>query len=378
MWMLKKRFSLLNFCLFFVLISAGCRADSLSTMDEESAEKVQDAIKAPNPAAPDLNSIPPAFPDFADLVEQARPAVVNIYTRTTVATRFPPGFHPNLVPRDRIQQSLGSGFIIQPTGLVLTNEHVVRNASEIAVRLLDERWFHAVVIGTDSKTDVALLQLTDARDLPFLELGDSDKLRVGNWVIAIGNPLGLTSTVTVGITSAVGRKSLPIGGGELLYQDFIQTDASINPGNSGGPLLNTLGQVVGINTAVVTSGQGLGFSIPVNMVRDILPSLQNEGRVRRSWLGLYVGDVPAALRNELNLTTPGGALITRIVDGGPAAQAGIRAGDIILKVDGQSIENSARLTWLAANLGIGRSVPVDIWRGDTSIQLRLTLGALPE
>ncbi len=375
---LKKRFSLLNICLFLVLVAGGCRADSSSVTDEESAAHVSDAKQAQKPSAQVVESALPVFPDFADLVEQARPAVVNIYTRTTVATRFPPGFHPNLVPRERVQQSLGSGFIIQPTGLVLTNEHVVRNASEIAVRLLDERWFHAVVVGTDPKTDVALLQLTDARDLPFLELGDSDKLRVGNWVIAIGNPLGLTSTVTVGITSAVGRKSLPIGGGELLYQDFIQTDASINPGNSGGPLLNMQGQVVGINTAVIASGQGLGFSIPINMVRDILPSLQNEGRVRRSWLGLYVGDVPAALRNELNLTTPGGALITRVVDGGPAANAGIQAGDIIQKVDGQPVESSARLTWLAANLGIGRSVPVDIRRGDESVQLRLTLGALPE
>ncbi len=374
---MKKRFSLLKFCLLLAVLTSGCRTDSSSATDEESAATVPDAKETSNLVAPDSQATPSAFPDFADLVEHARPAVVNIYTRTTVSTPLPPGLSPNIVPRDRIQQSLGSGFLIQPTGLVLTNEHVVRNASEIAVRLLDERWFYAVVVGTDPKTDVALLQLTDAQDLPFLELGDSDKLRVGNWVIAIGNPLGLTSTVTVGITSAVGRNSLPIGG-ELLYQDFIQTDASINLGNSGGPLLNTQGLVVGINTAVVSSGQGLGFSIPVNMVRDILPSLQNEGRVRRSWLGLYVSDVPAALRNELNLTTPGGALITRVVDSGPAAQAGIQAGDIVQKVDGQSVESSARLTWLAANLGIGRSVPVDIQRGDESIRLILTLGALPE
>ncbi|MBA2663677.1 MAG: trypsin-like peptidase domain-containing protein [Bradymonadaceae bacterium] len=320
------------------------------------------------------------FPDFADVVERAHPAVVNIYTRTTVVTRpsrAPSLFHPDLVPRERVQQSLGSGFLIAADGLVLTNEHVIRNANEIAVRLLDERWFHAEVVGKDPKTDIALLRLREADDLPFLELGDSDGLRVGSWVIAIGNPLGLTSTVTVGIASAVGRRALPVGG-ELHYQDFIQTDASINPGNSGGPLLDIRGKVIGINTAVIAGGQGLGFSIPINMVRDILPSLQAEGRVRRSWLGIYVGDVPQRLREAIGLGAPGGALVTRVVVGGPADRAGMRAGDVVLRIDQKDVADASRLTWIAANLGIGRTVPVEIRRGDEAVNVELTLAALPE
>ncbi len=320
---------------------------------------------------------PPARPpDFADLVEEVRPAVVNIYTRTRQPVRRPAFAPPGMVPRERVDESLGSGFLFDPSGLVLTNDHVVGSASEIAVRLLDDRIFNARLIGRDPQTDTAVLQLVNVtEDLPTVTLGDSDALRVGNWVIAIGNPLGLSSTVTAGITSATGRQVLPPGGA-LRFQDFIQTDASINPGNSGGPLINMNAEVVGIATAVSAEGQGLGFAIPINMVQEILPALVEEGRVERSWLGVYVGEVPPGLRRELDLDH--GALVTRVVRDGPAHRAGLRQGDVILSIADQEVTDDRRLTWVAANLGVGNVVDVVLQRGHEQLTLPLTMGALPE
>ncbi|MFU8803880.1 MAG: S1C family serine protease [Bradymonadaceae bacterium] len=347
------------------------------TDQEEEAPTSPPAVQPP--PQPNVAAVS-GLPDLADIVAEARPAVVNIYTRTRVVTPTAPSpfFPQHIVPRERIQQSLGSGFIIDDKGLVLTNEHVVRNATQIAVRLLDDRWFEAEIVGTDPKTDVALVRLKDAHNLPSLPLGNSDELRVGNWVIAIGNPLGLNSTVTAGITSAVGRRGLPTGGGELRYQDFIQTDASINPGNSGGPLINLAGEVVGINTAIIADGQGIGFAIPVNMVREILPRLEIDGRVDRSWMGIFVQEVSTRLADELGRDDSRGALVTRLIPGGPAHEAGIQAGDIILEIDGRQVEDANRLTWLASNLGVGNRVDVVLWRGGARQEVRMTLGALPE
>lgn len=343
------------------------------------APSAETLAPAPPPSPPRPVNVTAGLPDLADIVEGARPAVVNIYTRTRVATaaRPSPFFPQRIVPRERVQQSLGSGFIIDEHGLVLTNEHVIRNATQIAVRLLDERWFEAEIVGADPKTDVALIRLKEAGELPYLPLGDSDGLRVGNWVIAIGNPLGLNSTVTAGIASAVGRRGLPTGG-ELRYQDFIQTDASINPGNSGGPLINLAGEVVGINTAVVAEGQGIGFAIPINMVREILPRLEIDGRVERSWIGIFVQEVSSRLAEELGRDDARGALVTRIVPGGPAHLAGIEPGDVILEIDGRQVEDASRLTWLASNLGVGNTVEVILWRGGRSHARQMTLGALPD
>lgn len=314
---------------------------------------------------------------FAPVVEKARPAVVNIYTTTELPARrylnLPGG---RLIPGKRRAESLGSGFIVEADGLVLTNWHVVQKATDIEVRLFDDRRFEATVVGYDPKTDVALLRLLGAADLPALELSDSEALRVGDWVVAIGNPLGLTSTVTAGICSATGRKSLPLGG-EMMYQDFIQTDASINPGNSGGPLLDLDGRVVGINTAVHAEGQGLGFAIPINMVEEIMPRLKEGGRVERSWLGVYIDPVPDALRQQLGIAE-GGVLITRVVRGGPAQQAGLVPGDIVLEMNEKTVPGPDELAWMAGNVGVGKEISLSIRRGDEELRLPVVLGSLPQ
>jgi len=343
------------------------------------------APTAPAPAADAASPqvAPPASArpaSFADLVAEVRPAVVNIYTRQEILT--PGRYHPlsgtRIVPQRRVAESLGSGFIIDPSGQILTNYHVIQNATEIGVRLFDERLFKAEVIGADPKTDVALLQIVGAKnDLPTLKLGDVKDLRVGDWVVAIGNPLGLTSTVTAGITSAIGRHNLPVGG-DMSYQDFIQTDASINPGNSGGPLINTQGEVVGINTAISAEGQGIGFATPINMVVEILEQLRTNGRVERSWLGLYVDDVPQRARQELDLPDGlAGALVTNVVAGGPAEKVGLKRGDILLRINEQPINDAKHLAWMASNLGIGKTIEVEFWHRDGIQKTQLTLGALP-
>lgn len=332
---------------------------------------------APAVVKPDAKVSPPlvaAYPNFADLVEAARPAVINIYTKTRIKARPRNPIYPH-VPRERVRESLGSGFIIDGTGLALTNHHVIKGATDIEVRLLDERRFSARIVGQDPMTDTALIQIMAKEELPSLALADSDKLRVGEWVIAIGNPLGLTSTVTAGITSATGRRHVPLGG-ELLYQDFIQTDASINPGNSGGPLLNVRGEVVGINTAISAEAQGIGFAIPVNMVKELLPQLKT-GKVSRSWLGLYIDDVPRQLAIQLKLKQ-GGALIRRVVKGGPAELAKLAPGDVVIKIDGEEIEDSNHLSWVAGHKGVGKSIDIELVRGNQRMMTRLKLGAPPD
>jgi Do/DeqQ family serine protease len=335
------------------------------------------AHTTPPPDAPPDGSM--TFPSFADLVERSKPAVINIYTRTRLVQRRVP-VHPlygPMVPREQVGESLGSGFIITAGGLALTNHHVIKGATEIEVLLPDERRFKARVVGDDPKTDVALLQIeANAELLPVVPLGDSDKLRVGDWVVAIGNPLGLTSSVTAGIASAVGRRNVPLGG-ELKYQDFIQTDTPINPGNSGGPLFNTRGEVVGINTAINAEGQGIGFSIPINMVKQILPQLEKTGRVQRSWLGIYVEDIPARARGQLGMER-GGALVMEVVPGGPADVAKLQKGDVVLMIADKPVEDASQLSWLAANLGVGRTVPVKVLRNGAEQVLELRLGALPD
>lgn len=314
--------------------------------------------------------------DFAELVEQARPSVINIYTKTQKQRAAQPNSLAPLVPQERLAESLGSGFIMDETGLALTNYHVIRNATDIEVRLLDNRKFKATIVGVDPKTDVALISIQGAQGLPWLKMADSDSLKVGQWALAIGNPLGLTSTVTAGIISAVGRKDVPLSG-EMMYQDFIQTDASINPGNSGGPLLDMEGRVVGINTAVSAQGQGIGFAIPINMVRQLLPQLKEHGQVRRSWLGIYVEEVPEALQKELGIG-PGGALVMRVVPKGPADLAKLQPGDVIVKFDQQPVPDASKLSWMASLKGIGNTVPIELYRGKQRLGTHLKLGSLPD
>ena len=375
--MARSRFTAIS-CVW--VCALGCERGSVEVEDKEepSGQEVVEQVEAAPKLAPVAVTTPhPTAPaSFADLVEQARPAVINIYTRTRVKGRKLSPLLP-FAPPDRVGESLGSGFIIDPSGLALTNHHVIDNATDIEVRLLDDRRFKATVVGDDPKTDTALIKIEGVGDLPYLEMADSDAMRVGDWVVAIGNPLGLTSTVTAGIVSAVGRRNVPLGG-ELRYKDFIQTDASINPGNSGGALLNMSGEVVGINTAISAEAQGIGFAIPMNMVKEILDQLKNNGRVKRSWLGIYVDDIPAALRAQLGLPDRVGALVMDVVPGGPADRAKLRKGDVIVKLDGDEVSDAAALSWVAGNKGIGKTVTVELMRGSQRMATKLRLGALPD
>ncbi|HJU28557.1 MAG TPA: Do family serine endopeptidase, partial [Candidatus Binataceae bacterium] len=266
--------------------------------------------------------------------------------------------------------SLGSGFIINKAGYILTNDHVVDDARRILVTLKDGRQFVGRLVGADSKSDIALLKINSEHDLPVAPLGDSDNVRVGEWVMAIGNPFGFDHSVTAGIVSAKGRF---IPGN---FDDFIQTDASINPGNSGGPLIDLRGAVVGVNSAIYTrtgSNMGIGFAIPVNLVKDELPQLRDSGKVVRGWLGVYIQQVPPGLAEKERLPDPQGAMVAEVIDRGPAANAGIRRGDIIIRFDHRPIEDSQQLPLLVGKVAIGHTVTVEIVRDGVIRELPITI-----
>jgi serine protease Do len=335
--------------------------------------------------APSTTDIPPAGAvsvrvpgSFADLAEKVKPAVVNISTTKTIRSggrgipRGPLGEGDSFeryfgddffrrffgdVPRTFKQRSLGSGFIISHDGYIFTNNHVIEQADKILVKLSDGREFEARVIGRDAKTDIALIRIKTSDSLPVAELGDSEKLRVGDWVVAIGNPFGLEATVTAGIVSAKGRV---IGAGP--YDNFIQTDASINPGNSGGPLFNLEGKVVGINTAIVAQGQGIGFAIPMEMAKAILGDLKAKGKVTRGWLGVSVQDVTEELAKSMKLPERSGALISDVFKGDPAERAGLRAGDVVTEINGKKIRDTHDLLLLIATLRVGDRIAVKVLR----------------
>lgn len=331
-----------------------------------------------------------AVPDFATLVEQLKPAVVNISTAKTVKPRSPvyrgpqqPGGDPfeefferffrEIPQSSRKERSLGSGFIISDDGYILTNDHVVDGADEIKVKLADGRVFSGTVRGLDQKLDLALIKIEAGKQLPVARLGDSDKLRIGEWVMAIGNPFGLEQTVTVGIVSAKGRV---IGAGP--YDDFIQTDASINPGNSGGPLFNINGEVVGINTAIVPGGQGIGFAIPVNMARQIVEQLRADGKVTRGYLGVVVQPLTEELAQSFGLERPHGALVSEVVKGSPAERAGLKRGDVILSFDGQQIDEHNALPKLVAAARVGKAARLEVFRDGHKLDLKVEVGKLDE
>jgi serine protease Do len=338
------------------------------------------------------------LPRLADLAEKAGKSVVNIKTSKSVERprmqrpfpgfpgprgRSPEGGHPfedffeqfekffgqpHMGPRT--QRSLGSGFIITEDGFVVTNNHVVAEADEIEVRLQGvDKDFKAEIIGRDPETDLALLKIETDRKLPVLEFADSDKARVGEWVMAIGNPFGLEHTVTTGIISAKGRV---IGAGP--YDDFIQTDASINPGNSGGPLLNMDGQVIGINTAIVASGQGIGFAVPSSIAKGVIEQLQEHKTVKRGWLGVSIQNLDENSAKALGLKSQNGALVANVTPGDPADKAGVETGDVIVKVDDQAIGNASDLTKLIAGYDPGAKVKVTVWRKGKERVLTVTLG----
>jgi serine protease Do len=311
-------------------------------------------------------------PDVATLVARVTPAVVNITTihdvRVPQSGEFPFGLNPfGLFPEGRRprgggdtvfhQKALGSGFVVDGAGHVVTNAHVVEEADSVRVKLADGREFDAKVKGRDQRLDLAILELVGARDLPAASLGSSERLRVGEYVVAIGNPFGLGNTVTMGIVSA---KSRSIGAG--LYDDFIQTDASINPGNSGGPLFDLRGQVVGINTAINPNGRGIGFAIPVDALKDVLPQLLSVGKVARGRLGVSIQQVDASLGKALGLARSEGALVAEVEPGGPADKAGIKAGDVILRVDQSPVTRAEDLPRVVARNRPGSKVKVEIRR----------------
>lgn len=328
------------------------------------------------------------LPDFASLVEKEGKAVVNISTTSVVRDEAGSGMdddmaelfrrfgfptQPRSQPRERRAQSLGSGFVIDGGGYVLTNAHVVADATEITVKFADKRTFKAEVIGSDARTDVALLKI-DAANLPKVNIGDVDKLKVGEWVVAIGAPFGLENTVTAGIVSAKGR-NLP----DENFVPFIQTDAAVNPGNSGGPLFNLNGEVVGINSQIYSrSGgyMGLSFAIPIDVAMKVAQELKTNGRVQRAKLGVTIQDVSEDLAMSFGLSKPAGALINSVEKDGPADKAGIKAGDIILKFNGREVVNSGELPKQVSAEKPESKASVHVWRDQKTVQLTATLGEL--
>ncbi|NBA95402.1 Do family serine endopeptidase [Pseudomonas sp. R5(2019)] len=339
-----------------------------------------------------------ALPDFTTLVEQASPAVVNISTRQKLPERkasaqmpdlegLPPGIReffernmpqqprPPRGDRQREAQSLGSGFIISADGYVLTNNHVIEGADEIVVRLSDRSELQAKLVGTDPRTDVALLKI-EGNNLPIVKLGDSNKLKVGEWVLAIGSPFGFDHSVTKGIVSAKGR-TLP----NDTYVPFIQTDVAINPGNSGGPLFNMDGEVVGINSQIFTrSGgfMGLSFAIPIDVALDVSNQLKKDGKVSRGWLGVVIQEVNKDLAESFGLDKPAGALVAQVLEDGPAAKGGLQVGDVILSMNGQPIVMSADLPHLVGSLKDGAKASLEVIREGKRKNLDITVGALPD
>ena len=276
-------------------------------------------------------------------------------------------------------QGQGTGFLISPDGYILTNDHVVGSASRIKVRLEDDRVFEGKVVGTDNATDIALIKIEGSAPFPTVQLGDSDQLAIGEWVVAIGNPFGLDHTVTAGIVSAKGRRDVNPSGRRNHYYDFIQTDASINPGNSGGPLLDMHGEVVGINSAISAQGQGIGFAIPVNMAKILLPQLKQDGKVTRSYIGVSIGPVTQQLAVKLDLPDTSGALVGAVSPGSPADKAGLHDGDVIVMFDGKPIHRHDDLPWLASTAGVGRTVPIVVAEpGGKTREIRITLEEKPE
>jgi serine protease Do len=344
-----------------------------------------------------LPSISRDLPDFVSLRKKVGSIVVNIST-TQVSEAGgaggPPGFESPFgeddpfndfwkrffggpMPRGPFRQkSLGSGFIIDQDGSILTNNHVVENAQKIVVRFADEKEYEAKVIGKDPKTDIAIIRAETKTDLPAAVLGDSDQLEVGEWVMAIGNPFGLDNTVTSGIVSAKGRH---IGQGP--YDNFIQTDASINPGNSGGPLINLKGEVVGINTAIFsrTGGNiGIGFAIPINLVKELLPQLKGKGRVTRGYLGVLIQKVTPEIAESLGMDRARGALVANVSKDGPAERAGVKVGDVIVEFDGQEVKESSDLPIIVARTAVDKKVRVKVLRDRKEVGLSVAVGELKE
>lgn len=339
-------------------------------------------------------SILPGAPgSFSELVKKVQGSVVNVYTVKVIKQKVPnlqyrdpfeqndpfneffERFFRGQIPKEYRQRNLGSGFIIDKEGFILTNNHVVERTDEIKVLLDNEKEFDAKIIGRDPKTDLALIQIETKEPLVPLPLGDSDLLDVGDWVVAIGNPFGLEHTVTAGIVSAKYRRL-----GASSYDNYIQTDASINPGNSGGPLLNTNGEVVGINSMIVSDGGesiGIGFAVPINMAKDLLPQLK-EGKVIRGWLGVVIQEITSELRDKLQLPDQKGALVADVLSSGPAEKVGIKRGDVIVVFDQKEIKEMSDLPYIVASTPVGKTVIVEVIRDGYKKSFKVKIEELKE
>ncbi|MBF0560902.1 MAG: DegQ family serine endoprotease [Alphaproteobacteria bacterium] len=353
------------------------------------------AFGFPGPSRAQPDTIPVSrfqYPSFAPLVKQAAPAVVNIYTKRVVrsAKKLPPLMNDPFfrhffgeqlglgVPEERVQSSLGSGVIFRPDGVVVTNDHVVKDSEQITVVLADRREFDAKVLGTDERTDLAVLKIeTHGERLPSLPLGDSDEIEVGDPVLAIGNPFGVGQTVTSGIVSALARTTVGISD----YRFFIQTDASINPGNSGGALITTSGRLAGINTAIYSrdgGSVGIGFAIPANMVRTVVDGILSEGRAVHPWIGAAGQAVTQEIANSLGLSRPSGVLLSQVHKGGPAAAAGLRVGDVVMTINGHPVDDSEALRYRVAILPVGDNALLEVVQGGDVHKISVKLTAPPD
>ena len=330
---------------------------------------------------------------FVDVAQHVRPAVVHLGTIQRAKNRRGPNlpqgnddpffrdffnqFFGSEGPDSRSEfrrPGLGSGVIIDKRGLVLTNFHVVKGADEILIRLSDKREYRGQILGTDPKTDLALVKFQPDHELTVASMGNSDALRVGEWAIAIGNPFGLDQTVTVGVISATGRSDVGIA----TYENFIQTDASINPGNSGGPLVNLKGEVIGVNTAIVAAGQGIGFAIPINMVKRVVDQLVDKGKVVRGWLGVALQPLSPDLAQSLGLAGTNGAVVGSTITGSPAAQAGLQQGDVIIAYDSTPVDDYRHMQRLVAETRVGKSVTLQIVRKKQKMDVAITIAEVPD
>ena len=343
---------------------------------------------------PNVQAILPSEPNnfVVDVVRETGPAVVRINAEKTVATDVPPAFNdPRFkrffgsqmppIPNERVQRGAGSGFILDDEGVILTNAHVVDGADTVTVTLKDGRTFDGQVMGRDPSTDVAVVKI-EAVDLPVVKLGNSDQLQVGEWAIAIGNPLGLDNTVTTGILSATGRRSSEIGVPDKRVE-FIQTDAAINPGNSGGPLLNANGEVIGMNTAIIRNAQGLGFAIPINKAQAIAEQLITTGKVEHAYLGIRMVTITPELKAEIKakngteIPVDQGVAIMEVVPDSPAAQANLKAGDIIQTLQGETITGADQVQEIVSKMAVGGQLPLTVLRDGNPQNLTATIGVLP-
>jgi Do/DeqQ family serine protease len=384
-----RRLTFMRLALTLVLL-VGLTAPACAQSAPAKPPAAGDKRGAVRPSGPkvDARAVLQAMEEaFSAVADRVTPVVVNI---STVSRRPAPGssddpqrfreffgdeFYERYFrrrPREE-PRSGGSGVIVDPAGYILTNNHVIENAQDITVRLSDSRKFRATLVGRDPKTDLAVLKVEASAPLPTAELGDSERLRVGQWVVAIGNPFGLDRTVTVGIVSATARTRV----GVTTYENFIQTDASINPGNSGGPLLNLDGRVIGINTAIVAAGQGIGFSIPINEARSVMGQLIARGKVVRGWLGAAIQDITDELATSFGVREREGVLVADVMKGGPGETAGLRPGDVIVQLGTTKIREVPDLQRRVADVAPGQSVEVDVMRDRTTHRLTVRVGEMP-